>query len=346
MVVAWLWAAGCGLGSTEAVERPSEPDVTRVALSEVEPALQQVVDGPWVDGLQVAWVTGGQIETVRLGSLADVTGGLELGPVSEVVTGALLAEAQKRGSAPTGDGGMVEAVTALEASTGQDYATLLDSWVAGPQGLADTKAAGDGPTGHVPTGGGAPRMQWTVNGPVEAVTSSIDDLAVLVQGAIAAGAVSPGWIEDEGVREQGGTSSGFFAYVGAVPADGVGVAIVADVAQPRLAPLGRALLQRARGEMVDIGLPRVAEQPASSMGDCVGQYNLRGTTVAVTGDGSGGLLAQMGDGTPAQMYPEGPDTYFVTVDAAHIECLRKADGVYALKLTRGERTVEAPRIRR
>lgn len=152
---------------------------------------------------------------------------------------------------------------------------------------------------------------------------------------------------DEGdLIEQSGTSPGFYAYVGASREDGAAVAVLADVAQPRLGALGRALLARARGKSVGIGLPEIAEQPASSKGDCVGTYDLHGTPLAVTQDEAGMLHVRMGDGTPARMYPKGVDTYFVTVDAAELTCLRKAEGVHALQLVRGERTVEAPRLPR
>lgn len=185
-MVGWLLVVGCGWGPAASDEVPPEAEPARTALDTVTAELERVVDGPWVDGLQVAWVSGGKLETVRLGTLGAVDGGLELGPVSEMVTGLLLAEAATRGHTLPVDEGMVEAVTALEQQTGSTWSALFDEWVAGPKGLANTGAAAPGPVGHVPTGGGAPRLEWTETGPVEAVTSSIDDLGVLLLEALAA----------------------------------------------------------------------------------------------------------------------------------------------------------------
>lgn len=347
MVVGWWFATGCGyLVPSEPAEEPPAAVRERVALSAVMDDLEALVRGPWAPGLQVAWVTGGQLETVRLGTLSEVDGGLELGGVSEVITGQLVVAARAQGHSELPDADLLTQVAQLERRTGSSYADLLDEWVTGPQGLGGTAIAGEGPAGRQRTGQPAPRQGWSEQGPVNGLTSSIEDLGQLVLGATERAEVLPGWVipaDHPGLVEQSGTTYGWFAFVGVDREAKTGVALVVDAAQPRLVTAGRRLLARASGEDGDLGLPVVAPQPVESLADCVGVYDMGGTPVTVGQGDDGTLQLQLGDGITAPMYPSGPDTFFVTVDSARVTCLRKAEGVFALEVGRDGRTVQAPR---
>lgn len=350
MILVMLWSAGCGLWDAP----PPEPEPTveaapaAVTLEGLREDLQAVVDRSLTSGLQVAWIRADEVDTLRLGSLASVEGGIEIGPASRLFTGQLLWEGNLRGHGDLPNTGLLDAVTALVDQTGTSYEELLQHWVLEPLELSGTGIAAPESrvAGHLPDGAVAAPQAWSEQGPVEGLTSSLDDLVVMAQKALETERAPLGWElasgRDKQLR-QGGTTPGFFTLLRVDQEAEVAVVMVADTARPELGAVGEWLLRRARGGEGPLELDKVAPEPVVASA-CVGTYDLSGTPLTVTQNGEGGLLVQMGDGTPALMTEVEPDTYTIVEADARFTCVQEAAGVVALDVVRSGRTARAPRV--
>ena len=251
----------------------------------------------------------------------------------------------------------------VEKVSGKTYADFVQERMFTPLGMADTRydvtdqviprrAAGYGRAGDRIVN--AQYLSMTQPYAAGALISTVDDLAKW-DAALTAGRVinadslakcftsyklaggnesgygygwSIGRYEGRAVQEHGGGIPGFRSYVLRVPADGVYVAVLSNIAAA--APSPDMLARQAAA--IAIGKPLVNPTPVTlapeQLDAYVGRYVTQpGARFVVSREGSR-LFVQPGDGAKTEIFPAGNDVFFVRDSFRRLAFQRDAAGTY------------------
>lgn len=218
---------------------------------------------------------------------------------------------------------------AVAQRAGQPYPALAASWLLQPLGMDGTgfdTAAAPAPgraRGHDAKGRPAAPQGFGVLGPARGALSTVDDLARFAQATLQAAdgrrepavlaaiqaTLTPdhaghawGWWIPEGHpsrREHNGFSPGFVSHVGVDLAHGVGVVVVFDTHQKRLAPFASGLLDPLTGEGPAPSLPRTRRPAPEALAPHVGTYALSPEATLAVRVVDDHLELQLGSNPPA-----------------------------------------------
>ena len=233
----------------------------------------------------------------------------------------------------------------IEKVTGKKYADVVRERIFQPLGMADTRyddtdavvprrAAGYGRTGAGLVN--AQYLSMTQPYAAGALLSTVDDLAKWEAGLaagkvvkaaslekmfanypLASGAPSGygyGWqigaYEGRPVQEHGGGIPGFRAHVLRIPADGVYVAVLSNVAAPEPDP--QTLARKAAAIAIGKPLtnPPVVVLTPEQLDAYVGRYVAAGGTRYVVAREGTQVFMQVGGGGRTEFFPAGNDTFF------------------------------------
>jgi len=220
--------------------------------------------------------------------------------------------------------GLLGALLAEQAGT--DYASLVQTRIAGPLGMTSTAVKWAGPMAQGHMLGGASVPNWDLNALAGAgeLKSTANDLLKFLADTAAKPGVPLGWI-DEGFLWHNGQTGGFSSFIGFSRATGSKVVVLSNVSVS-LDDVGRHLLDASKP--LSTTPPIYPEVPVARalLDEYAGSYELAPGLIITIRRVGDGLTAQLTDQPEFRVFASSQTDFFFKVVDASLTFHRDASG--------------------